>query len=367
MGDVVTLQGEPAAKPAPKRGRWEKWDGGRCWTALDGRRTYYIRRRIDGELRQVKTTATTERAAFEQLKRWEADPGSFRPAGEDPKKGVFLDGELAKEFLTWSKLPRKDGGAGNTLRWVTQQKLYLVAWAEHLQGVDLRRADLARDILPALRGCTCRPQRIAVIKRLYSWLRKVEHRIGPTEDPTLDQLSVPQYEPAQQTKSKARTKTEILKVRAKLAGRWKPILNFLLATGAHTSEAERFASTGTLEALPKAAKRRGVAGVLVIPKTKTGGAHRIAVSKAGLVAAKQLLADGPFDQSKFRKALKAASAKAKVPTLTPGTMRHSVATAAVNAGEDMQAVADALHHADKRTTARWYATLATPAKIPTMI
>ena len=48
-------------------------------------------------------------------------------------------------------------------------------------------------------------------------------------------------------------------------------------------------------------------------------------------------------------------------------MRHTVATAAVNAGADMESVADALHHADKRTTARWYATLAVPGKIKTLV
>lgn len=366
MGKVMKLRGAPEVEAAPARGRWVRWDGGRYWLTPDGRRTYYIRRRVNGDLVQVKTAATGERAAFEQLKRWEADPGAYSPAGDEKKEAVYLDAELAKLFLAWSKRPRKDGGAGNTLRWVTQQRLYLDTWAQRLKGVDLRRAGLARDILPALEDCTCRPQRIAVIKRLYSWLRKVRHELSPSEDPTLNTLTVPQYEPAQQTRSKARTRQEILAVQRHLADRWKDVLTFLLATGAHTTEAERFAAGGVVEELPRGRRRAGVAAVLFIPKTKAGGSHRVAVSKAGAEAARRLLEAGPFDQSRFRKALKEASVRAGVPRLTPGTMRHSVATAAVNAGEDMEAVADALHHADKRTTARWYATLATPAKIPTL-
>lgn len=367
MGNVVTIAGAALPKPAAKAGKWMKWEGGRYWLTADGRRSYYIRRRIDGHLFQVKTGATSERAAFAQLERFLANPGVYDPKGEEQLAPIFLDEELAKDFLTWSKLPKKEGGAGNTLRWVTQQRLYLAAWAEHLKGVNLRKASLRDDIEPALKGSTCRPQRIAVIKRLYSWLRKVDRRLSAAEDPTLNTLSVPQYEPAQHTKSKARTRAEIDAVRAHLSSRWRDVLDFLASTGAHTSEAERFAVLGTIEDLPAGMKRAGVAGVVTIPKTKTGGSHKVAVSKPGLAAAKRLLAGGPFDQSNFRKALAEASAAAGIPKLTPGTLRHSVATAAVNAGTDMEAVADALHHADKRTTARWYATLAVPAKIPTLL
>ena len=294
MGEVVSLPGQ-AVPAVAKSGGWQTWEGGRCWVDQDGRSTYYIRRRVGGVRYEVKTSATSERAAFAQLERFMRDPEGFDPRGEERREPIYLDGELSKLFLAWSKRPRKEGGAGNTLRWVTQQKLYLAAWAEQLGKVDLRRADLARDILPALKGATCLPQRIAVLKRLYSWLRKVEHKIDPTEDPTLHTLAVPQYEPAQHTRSKARSPAEVRKVRGKLPTRWRIILDFLAATGAHVTEAERFAASGTLEELPAGVKRPGVAGVIVIPKTKSGGAHRVSVSKAGLAAAKAVIAAGPLD------------------------------------------------------------------------
>ncbi|HSN13441.1 MAG TPA: hypothetical protein VLT61_02345, partial [Anaeromyxobacteraceae bacterium] len=183
MTNVIPMVPGAKAK-ASKGGRWEKWDGGRKWIDADGRVTFYIRRSVAGRRYQIRTSATTERAAFEQLKRFEADPEAFDTRGEERREAVYLDETLTKAFLEWSVAPRKDGGAGNTPRWVGQQRLYLAWWADRLLRVDLRRASLRDHILPAMKGATCRPQKIAVLKRLYSWLRKVEHRIASAEDPT---------------------------------------------------------------------------------------------------------------------------------------------------------------------------------------
>lgn len=105
---------------------------------------------------------------------------------------MILTNDLAAAFLRWSKRE-----AGNTPRWVAAQKTYLAWWQEKIPHVDLRRARLADHVLPALKATGCRPHKIAVLKRLYSWLRKVEHRISAAEDPTLDTLSVPQSRPEQ--------------------------------------------------------------------------------------------------------------------------------------------------------------------------
>lgn len=71
-----------------------------------------------------------------------------------------------------------------------------------LGPTDLRKVNLEKQILPALAGASSQAHRIAVLKRFYSWLRKVVHRIETTEDPTYGQLSVPQGQPAQQWRSK---------------------------------------------------------------------------------------------------------------------------------------------------------------------
>jgi integrase len=365
MGEIVTLPG--AAAGAAKTGHWEKWDGGRKWIDADGRATYYVRKRVGGKRYEVRTSATTERAAFEQLKRFEADPEGYDPRGEVKAEPIYLDEHLSQGFLDWSLRPRREGGAGNTPRWVGQQRLYLATWAEALAGVDLRRASLADNIMPALNGATCRPQRIAVLKRLYSWLRKVEQRIRREEDPTLDTLAVPQYEPAQQRKVKARTKAEIAAVMKHAPARWRDLLTVLAATGAHVSELERFAKSGAVEPLPRAAKAKGIAGVLVLPATKAGGAHRVPVSAPALAAAKRVLEAGSFDRVKLTAVMKEACVKAKIPAMTPGVLRHSVATHAMNAGATLGEIAGFLHHLDGRTTRRWYATLGTPGKIPTPV
>jgi integrase len=48
-------------------------------------------------------------------------------------------------------------------------------------------------------------------------------------------------------------------------------------------------------------------------------------------------------------------------------LRHSVATLAVNSGASPAAVAAFLNHRSPRTTLRFYATLATPVKVPALL
>ncbi len=76
---------------------------------------------------------------------------------------------------------------------------------------------------------------------------------------------------------------------------------------------------------------------------------------------------GMLNQRRFEKAVKGACLAAKIPPFTPGRLRHSIATHAINSGADMAAVASFLNHKSPRTTARFYATLATPAKVPTLL
>ncbi len=241
--------------------------------------------------------------------------------------------------------------------------------------MDLRRADLARHVLPPLAKATCKPQRIAVLKRFYSWLRREEHKITPAEDPTLDTLSVPQSRPEQLRRAKAVPREHVMLAIDHLAtNRWRDLLRVLAGTGMHVSELERFATDGSLEPLPRDGKREGAEGVIVIPSTKAGDPLRVAVSSEVLEAAKRVLKAGAFDRQHFAKALASACAAVKrpdgqigIPPFGAGQLRHSVATWAVNAGADPATVASFLGHKSPRTTRKFYATLATPAKVPTLI
>ena len=357
-----------------KIGQWVPWTGGRYWLAPDGRRTYYIRRSVGGTRYAVNTGASTERAAIAQLEAFLKDPEGYDPRGAQRPDAIYLDEKLAKDFLDWSEAPQPNG-AGNTRKWVHEQKLYLAWWADKLRGVDLRRATLRDHVTPALRRATCRGQRIAVLKKLYAWLREEEHTIAPTEDCTLGVLKIPQARPAQLVRSKAVPRDHVQLCLEHLGSeRWRDLLRVLAGTGMHVSELERYAATGTVEPLPRDGRVDGTAGVVVIPSTKAGDPLRVAVTEEVLAAAKRVLAAGTFDRQKLAKAIHSAcdavklpDGKVGIPRFGPGQLRHAVATWAVNAGADPAAVAAFLGHKSPRTTKRFYATTATPRHVPTLL
>lgn len=342
------------------RSEWES-RGGRIRFDARGRAVYVIRRQVNGRRYEVSTRCHSLGAALRQMERFEAEPEAYNPRGAERGPPVYLDEALAADFLAWSK------AKGNTARWIGQQRLYLAWWADKLRGVDLRDADLAGAILPALRGAPARPQRIAVLKVLYSWLRKERRAITAAEDPTLDTLTVPQSKPEQLRRVKAVPREHVaLAIEHLASDRWRDLLRVLAGTGMHVSELERFAAFGSIEPLPRDGRAEGSEGVVVIPSTKAGEPLRVAVSREVLTAAEAVLDAGPFDRQKFAKSLRAACLAAQIKPFTAGQMRHAIATWAVNAGADPAAVASFLGHKSPRTTRRFYATFATPAKVPTL-
>lgn len=359
-------------------GRWEPWEGGRKWVDADGRVTFYIRKRVGGRRYEVRTPATSERAAHDQLRRFEADPEGYDPAGATPREGLFLTAELVKEYLEYSE------AEGNSAPWRRKKKNILAWWAERLAGIDLRKASLDDDIAPALKrkDATAKHHRVAVIKGLYSWLRTEgvagpdgkPHRIKVAEDPVFGALRAPKGRAAQTIKSKLIPRDHVLLVVEQLAAPWRDALLLQAGTGWHTTEIQRFAEAGAIEPLPRAAKQEGVAGVIVCPMRKSGEPQRTRVSPEALEAAKRLRAHGAFSREWYDRAVKAACAVVKrpdgeagIPAFTPGRLRHSVATWAIDAGADPALVAAFLGHRSPRTTRKFYATHSAPAKVPTLM
>jgi integrase len=337
------------------------WDDGCGFIRKDskGRDVYVIRKQIDGKRYKISTRAHSAKAAFEQLRRFEADPENYRPRGVAQKAPIYFDTALANEFLTWSRDVQH-----NTPKWVAEQKYYLAWWADQLPGCNLRGLSLHDRILPALEKVKARAPRIAVLKRLYSWLRKLKHSVSLADDPTFQMLSVPQARPAQWKRVKTIPREHIELALEHLTGPYRDGLEILAGTGWHVSELIRFARGGEIEPLPRHARGKSE-GVLVCPQTKQGSPLRVVVSARVLKAGERLLARGQLNRENFDLAVKGACRAAKIPTFTPGRLRHSIATHAINAGADMAAVASFLNHKSPRTTARYYATHATPAKIPT--
>jgi integrase len=338
------------------------WPGGRIWEGSDGTRTYVIRKKVGGRAYEVSTRCTSLRAAMAQLARFEADPEGYDPSGGKGER-IVLDVERGRAFLRWS-LEEK----GNSAGWVRQQKRYLAWWIEKLGGLDVRRVSLRDHILPALDGMTGRRHRIEVIKAFYSWLRRQRALISAAEDPTYGALPVPQLRPEQWVRPKAFAREAHEAVMRHLTGSWPDLLAVLAGTGWHVTELSRFAAGGIVAELPSSASRgHGAAAVLVCPRRKSGEEQRTPVSSEVAAAARRVRARGGFSVVRLYKAVTAACRAAGIEPYAPGQYRHSVATWAVEQGADPAAVAAFLGHKSPATTRRFYATLATVPKIPTLV
>lgn len=332
------------------------WEGGFIRADSKGRDVYVIRRMIDGRRYDVSTRCHTLRGAMEQLKRFEADPAGYRPSGESGRAPIYLDATLVAEFLDWSLNVAK-----NTPTWVRAQRNYLAWWSDRIGGKNLRTLDLGTDILPKLAREKARQPKIAVLKRLYSWLRTDRHILDVTEDPTFGRLKVPQSQPEQWRRVKAISREDVQKVIAALDPPWHQALKVLAATGWHVVELIRFAKNGEIEDHPS-----GDGKILTCPRAKSGEVHRTQVTAEIAHDAAFLLERGVLNRENFDAAVLRAGKKANVKPFRPGVMRHSVATWAVNAGADPASVAAFLGHKSPRTTAKFYATTAVPKRVPTL-
>jgi DNA-directed RNA polymerase specialized sigma24 family protein len=340
------------------RGEAGKWDGGRIWRGKDRKRHFMIRRKVDGVRYELATGATTLPGAMDALRRFELDPARF--GVEEARRGpLYLDDALTKEFLAWSLREKR-----NTTAWVARQRAALAFWADHLRGVDLKRMDLRSHVLPAIEG-PGRARKVRVLKAFLSWLRKVRHSITAAEDVTFGTLSAPQSRPEQWKREKAVPKEHVDLALEHLGPPWRDALTLQVHTGWHVSEVSRFVAGGSVEPLPRNAKVDGSSAMVVCPQTKGGGQLRTRVTAEAEDAARRLLQLGRFKERTYYSAIASACAAAKVPAFAPGTMRHSVATWAVNAGADPAAVSAFLGHKSEATTKRFYATLAVPARVPT--
>lgn len=386
------------------RGAWEQ-RGGRIRFDAKGRPVYVIRKQLAGRRYEVSTRKHTLAAALAEWEKFEKDPEGYAAGGNAGQGPLYLDNELAKRFLAWSA-----GERGNSAGWLVKQKGFLADWMETLRGVNLRRLSLRDHVVPALEGASSRRHRLAVLKGFYSWLRKHEHVLTSAEDATID-MPLPQIEPAQWKRDKviprdhidlvlehlrgeAAKRREKRDARAAAArpggegnvvqlvpaaeqdqpdGPWADALTIQAGTGWHTTEIVRFAATGSIEPLPKNVLQEGVAGVLVCPQHKSGEPIRTRVSAPVVEAAKRLLAHGAMSREWYDRAIRDACKSVKrpdgkigIPVFTPGRLRHSVATWAIEAGADPASVAAFLGHKSPRTTRRFYATHASPAKVPTL-
>ena len=275
----------------------------------------------------------------------------------DADRAILLDDDLRTRFATWSLVERH-----NTPRYVAELRAGLAWWASRLAGVDLRELSLVRHVLPELdqvaRG---RRPRAVALKILCSWLHGERHEL---EHNPLGALKVPQSRPEQWRRRKVVARQVLDATLDELEPKWRDAITVLCGTGWHVTELARFAGAGEISPRPRWA-RRDVAGVLETVH-KGGELHRTAVSARVLAAARRIRARGELGIAGLRKALRRAQARAGVDRWGAGRLRHTVASWAVYAGEDLGDVAAFLGHRDARTTRRFYVELYTPRKVATL-
>jgi hypothetical protein len=443
-----------AARASKAASSWRPWPGaGRIWLDRDGEPHHQIRRTIGGKKYQVSLPAKLSPAAASiMLERFLLDPEGFDPRGEVRPDPIYLDPELIKDFLTWSKHYAGKDEKGTSDKWRNSQRQHLAFWMEKLHGLDLRAGgpkavDLGAHVLPALtkaggKRVPSYRQRVVVLKTLYGWLRSTVHRLQPAEDPTFGRLKSPKSKSAQgegaskvipiknvlavvewlraqgqrpevlqaihnaakqhladvgldkfQVKAVARVAgvstshiyyyfkdRDDLVASAKTGscvgnGAWKPggtrwpdMLLFLLATGWHVTELDRFMADGFIESIPEEGvqdpKVAGVA-VVVCKKSKRGNKLRTRVSAEAHEIAERLVCTGGFSTAVFYKEVAKACAGAQVPPFQPGNMRHTLSTFAQNHGAPDAAIEAFLNHAGNAAVLLKYYSRGVALKVPT--
>ena len=359
---------------------------------------------------EVSTGQRDRSKALVELVRFEEDPAGYRAplagtrlapgraARTTAQDGVYMTKALVDEHMTWSTTT----GRVTSKDWERAKRWLLYWWMEKLAGVNLRAlpetmrvepgqrpspdgCDLGGHIMHALdeidprtgKPAGTRSKRIAEVKAFYAWLRTEKFLLRAHEDPTFGRLKGMKARVAQTVDfSKVIPFEHIKKVQAHwrstgqalnqskvtVLGRndWKAdILDLQMATAWHYAEVRRFCDPDEAASMlivkghplyrPELEKDLP-GGAVVAVRAKRKGLVYVRVTARGRAAAERLRAHGKLgDQHYFYDELKAASAAVKVPYFTPGRMRHTVLTWALerDAKKDVSTFA---HHSSEATT-----------------
>lgn len=322
----------------------------------NGKLLFIIERQmtIDGQRHRfhVSTRAHGLKAALEQLSRFEADPFAYNPVGGDLRAPLLLTADLAEQFFS-AQLAK-----GLSRKYARENFTWLKRWGKSLKGVDLRRLNIARDVLPVLdaAGGARRPM-MAALKTFCTWLRVERHEMTSAEDVTRD-LRLPQADVARHKKRVAHDIRHVRKALVKLKGVYRDALLFQAATACHISELERFVRDARSALVvfdkPKRLADGSKALAVVSVWHKTKKQHRVALTSTEAVeAAQRLLSRRSLPpRNKLNAAIYAACDAAKVPRLS-FALRHTVLTWGAKRGISEERLAQHAGHEDVRTTRRY--------------
>lgn len=339
----------------------EPWPGGYVRITPKGR-TYMIDKWIRGEHFHRSTRCTTERAAFKQLERFEADPRGYSPLGAT-EEGLAITLDLITEYEAWMT-NRKH----NSSEWVGAVVRHLGDWTEDLRGRSLRTITL-QDLKRALDKRKSRRHRIEAIKAFCTWLRQEKGLMSMAEDRTLD-LPVPQAVAAKTHKRRVVETGDIWLVLPKLPTVTRDGLLLQLGTSWHISEVRRFAKSGRIIRPPNG----DPLAVLETPH-KSGDPTRTPIrTKEHLEAAERLLAGKKFPAREtvvghMKDACEAVREDQRtqgvpeeqlMPHWRMGSLRHTVLTRAVEMGATPQEASQFANHRSLATTKKFYLDIAVP-------
>lgn len=336
------------------------WLGGYISEPKRGKPVYVIEKRIRGVLFKRSTRKHTEDAAVRELRKFEADPAGYDPAG---MARLTLTPELVMEYRAWQLEP-PPAGRGNTYDWACLSSRHLFDWLERLQGVDLRRLSLTEQVKPALKTFRGNHhQRVAALKGFMRWLRQEKGLLKHAEDATLD-MAIPQMQAAKQSATGARDVPfdKVQRVFRHLREDVRDVLLLLTATGWHVSEVMRFAEAGEIRADPTG---KHLATLVTWHKRRehavTGLMHQKHVDAARRLREQGYVWGRATLTRLMREANRAAGIDPKKERpVRFGDMRHSVSTWAIEGGDTMENTAKALNHADEKMLRRHYVRHAVP-------
>ncbi len=316
-----------------------KWEGGRIKQTSDGRRVFYIRKRLGGRIIERSTGATSRHAAMEQWRRFQANPAVWTPGGA-PQGEVLSLREHLDSYIDYCT------EKGNSQNWRYQKRRYLEWWRDALPG-DCRLWTRAR-VLSAMEGQAVKHNALAALKAWASWLRNVRGSLTKAEDVTVD-IAIPALKPAQWRGAPRAIPREVFDATlAKLGEPWHTICEVLGATGMHTTECLRLARG-----------HGGMIGGALEILHKSGRRHRMQVAPETAQAVERMQRRGGFSVSRLMHAVAAACVKAKVERWAPGALRHSAATWLIADGAPLERVAAYLNH-DLETLKRFYSAAVIP-------
>lgn len=330
------------------------------------RPTYVIDRWVSGVHFHVSTRCSTERAALKQLERFEADPFAYSPLREEIV-ALTITKDLCEAYRE-HMLRRKR----NTPEWVGNVMRFLADWAEDLEGKDLRRLSVQKDLRPAIaKRKTSERHRTEAIKAFCTWLRQERGLLTTASDATLD-MPVPKSVAAKTHRRRAVPQEFVRAVLPELPAEARDVMILQVGTAWHVAEARRFAAIGEIV---RPVQVPGAPLAVLVTPHKSGDLTRTPIhNREHLAAAERirlrkripiketlcLQMRAACDSVRAKQAAAGVPEEERMPHFRLGDMRHTVLTWAYEMGASAEQISQFANHRSVETTKKFYLDAAIP-------